>query len=142
LYEEASSKSTKHPVVCYSYGMFRLMHGMYPRERVWAEAQSLMNTARIMDPEHKMMQLSIDNFFHWGVLCNNRSGLARAQYALVFQCVLDDYDKAERYYRQVRGWGWCGGPPSVEVPPNPINQSPPPQPPPQPPGGTRERGRE
>jgi hypothetical protein len=39
MYEDAASKSTKHPVVCYSYGMFRLMHSMYPRDKVWAEAQ-------------------------------------------------------------------------------------------------------
>jgi hypothetical protein len=60
-----------------------------------------------MDPGHKMMQLSIDNFFHWGVLYNNRSGLARAQYALMYQCVLDDYDNAERLYRQVRCRSRC-----------------------------------
>ncbi len=61
-----------------------------------------MNTARIMDPECKMMELSVENFYHWGVLVNNRSGLARAHYAMVHQCVLKKYDEAERYYRQVR----------------------------------------
>ena len=62
----------------------------------------MINTARIMDLEAKMMDLSITNFFHWGVLCNNRSALARAQYAMIFQCVVLDYDNAERLYRQVR----------------------------------------
>ncbi len=61
----------------------------------------MLNTARIMDPTGESMALSIQNFFHWGVLFNNRSGLARAQYAMVFQCVLQQYDKAERFYKQV-----------------------------------------
>ena len=62
----------------------------------------MLNTARVMDPSRKMMELSVNNFYHWGVVVNNRSAIARAQYAMAMQCVLDDYDRAEKYYRQVR----------------------------------------
>ena len=63
----------------------------------------MMNTARVMDPTGSMMDLSVQNFFHWGVLVNNRSAIARAQYAMVFQCVRQEYDKAERFYKQAVG---------------------------------------
>ena len=37
-YEQAAERSTKHPIVLYTFGMFRLMHELYPRNKVLAEA--------------------------------------------------------------------------------------------------------
>ena len=48
LYQEAAAKSTKHPVVCFSYGMFKLIHGVYPREKIWAEAQVRERHVRVV----------------------------------------------------------------------------------------------
>ena len=80
------------------------MHEYFPGSLLLLAAQVMLNTARIMDPTGESMELAVKNFFHWGVLFNNRSGLARAQYAMVFQCVKQKYDNAERYYKQVRKW--------------------------------------
>ncbi len=38
LYDEAAARSTSHPVVMFAFGMFKLMQGLYPRDKVWTEA--------------------------------------------------------------------------------------------------------
>lgn len=48
----------------------------------------------------KMMNLSMKAFFHWGVVVNGHSAVARAQYAMAQQVVGRQYDRAEKYYRQ------------------------------------------
>ena len=43
-------------------------------------------------------EVAQQSFFHWAVVSNPKSATALLNFALLHQCVLNDYDKAEKFY--------------------------------------------
>ena len=100
LYKDTIQKSPSHPIIARAYGIFILLTSKDHRSRSFLRAHLLFKEAAVSDPNNKMFQTAIENFFHWGVLANPNHPMALLNYALMHQCVLADYNRAEKLYRR------------------------------------------
>ena len=100
LYKEAMEKNPGHPVIARAYGMFILANCEAPMNSTFQRACRLFQESHAVDPQMKMFQSAIENFFYWGVLIHPKGASALLNYALLHQCVLGDIRRAENIYRR------------------------------------------
>lgn len=98
LYKDAIDRSPCHPVIARAYGIFLLARSSSTHQPTFNMACRLFKEASAADPNQTMFETAKDNFFHWSVLMNPNNELALLNYALLHQCILQDYRKAERIY--------------------------------------------
>lgn len=99
LYRDAMAKSSHHPVIARAYGIFILATCKPPLTQSFDKACQLFKQAHTIDPEQKMFQSAKEHFFYWAVLMNPNHPLALLNYALLHQCILGEYYRAEKIYR-------------------------------------------
>jgi len=100
LYEEAIRRSPKHPIISRAYGIFILQSCQMPRDESFQKACRLFDEATLNDANLNMFQPTIENFFQWSVIANPRNSLVLLNFALLHQCVFEEYDKADKLYRR------------------------------------------
>lgn len=100
FYEEAMRRSPKHPVISRAYGIFTLQSCKIPMDEWFLTACNLFDEAKVNDPNLRMFQPTIENFFRWSVIAEPRNPSALLNFALLHQCVFEDYDKADKLYRR------------------------------------------
>jgi len=103
LYKDAIEQSPFHPVIARAYGIFILSTCTSPQEQTFKKAHQYFKQAASVDPNHIMFQSALNNYFYWAVLMQPRNPLTLLNYALVHQCVLCNYDRAEIIYRRALG---------------------------------------
>ena len=97
-YNVAIKKSSTNPVLTRAHAMFTLAANDNPKAKVFKKACDMLKAASLSDPDLEKFAVAQQSFFHWGVVSNPKSGTALLNYALLHQCVLGDYDKAEKFY--------------------------------------------
>lgn len=100
LYEDAMNKSSYHPVITRAYGIFMLATCKAPFIQSFEKACQLFQHAQKIDPGHALFRSAIENFFYWAVVMNPNHPLALLNYALVHQCILGEFYRAEMIYRR------------------------------------------
>ena len=100
LYKDAMVKSSNHPVIARAYGIFILATCQAPLTHTFEKACQLFKQAQTIDPDQKMFESAKDNFFYWAVLMNPNHPLALLNYALLHQCILGEFYRAEQIYRR------------------------------------------
>lgn len=98
LYKDAIVKSTQHPVIARAYGIFILATCQAPLTQTFEKACHLFQQAQKIDPDQKLFQIAKDNFFYWAVVMNPNNGMALLNYALLHQCILGEFHRAEKIY--------------------------------------------
>lgn len=99
IYKDAIVKSPCHPVIARAYGLFILSSGESPKTQIFEKACRYFREAKSVDPELKKFQSTIESYFHWAVLMHPNDPRALLNYALLHQCVLGEYYRAEKIYR-------------------------------------------
>jgi len=99
-YKLALEKSNTNPVLMRAYAIFTLAAGDAPRTKVFASACDLFKTASLSDPDLSKFHVAQESFFHWAVIVNPKNPIALLNYALLNQCVLGDYELAEKMYQR------------------------------------------
>ena len=99
LYKDVIVKSPCHPVIARAYGIFILSSGERPKTQIFEKACGFFRDAKSVDPSLKKFQSTIENYFHWAVLMYPNDPRALLNYALLHQCVLGEYYRAEKIYR-------------------------------------------
>ncbi len=100
LYKDAIIKSSHHPVITRAYGIFMLATCKPPLSQTFEAACKLFQQADTIDPNLHKFQLAKENFFNWAVLMNPSHSIVLLNYALLHQCILRDYYRAEKIYRR------------------------------------------
>jgi tetratricopeptide (TPR) repeat protein len=100
LYKEATEISEENPVLLRAYALLILLTCEPPRNISWQRAMGMLRAAEIRDPDREKFKVSEDALFHWAVICNPKNGRCLLNYALLLQCVIKDYDLAEKFYRR------------------------------------------
>ena len=100
LYKDAMGKSSQHPVITRAYGIFILATCQSPLIQTFEKACELFKKADEIDPDQKMFKSAKENFFYWAVLMNPNNPLALLNYALLHQCILGEFYRAEKIYRR------------------------------------------
>eukprot|EP00948_MAST-09A_sp_MAST-9A-sp1_P000985 g985.t1 len=99
-YKKALEISPNNPVVLYGWGLFLLAESANPRRSAWEEGQKILYEAQIFDRDAEKFQVAIDSFFHWAVVVSPQNALSMMNYALIQQCIKNDYNAAEKFYRR------------------------------------------
>lgn len=100
LYKDAIGKSSQHPVIARAYGIFILATCQSPLIQTFEKACELFKEAEKIDPDQKMFESAKENFFYWAVVMNPNNPLALLNYALLHQCILGEFHRAEKIYRR------------------------------------------
>jgi tetratricopeptide (TPR) repeat protein len=100
LYKQASEISEENPVLLRAFALLTLLTCEPPRAVSWPRAMGMLRAAEIRDPTREKFKVSEDALFHWAVICNPKSGRCLLNYALLLQCVVKEYDLAEKFYRR------------------------------------------
>ncbi|GMH93930.1 hypothetical protein TrVE_jg7560 [Triparma verrucosa] len=97
-YNLAMKKSSTNPVLIRAYAIFTLAACDNPKAKVFKKANEYFKAASLSDPELEKWEVAQNSFFHWAVVSNPKDPRALLNYALLHQCVLKDYDLAEKFY--------------------------------------------
>jgi len=97
-YNKAVEKSKTNPVLLRAYGIFTLAANDSPRTKVFKAACDMFKAAKLSDPDLTKFEVAQHSFFQWAVISDPKNANALLNYALLFQCVLGDYDMAEKFY--------------------------------------------
>jgi Splicing factor len=101
LYEDAISHSSCHPVISRAYGIFILATAC-ETEMInnFKTACKLFDDAEVLDPGAIKFRSAIENFFYWSIIMHPNNPIALLNYALLHQCILGEYYRAEKIYRR------------------------------------------
>jgi Tfp pilus assembly protein PilF len=99
-YRDATKKSSCHPVVARAYGIFILSTCTPPLTQSFDKACQLFKQAETKDPDQRMFETTKQFFFSWSLIVNPNHSLALLNYALLHQCILGEYYRAEMIYRR------------------------------------------
>lgn len=101
LYEDAISQSPCHPVISRAYGIFILATSSETEmTQNFKRACNFFKEAEVIDPGALKFRSAIENFFYWSVILYPNNPDALLNYALLHQCILGEYYRAERIYRR------------------------------------------
>lgn len=100
LYKDAMIKSSHHPVIARAYGIFILATCQAPLTQTFEKACQLFKRAQTIDPDQKMFDAAKEHYFYWAVLMNPNHPVALLNYALLHQCILGEFYRAEKIYRR------------------------------------------
>jgi hypothetical protein len=100
LYKQAMQISPENPVLLRAVSLFSLLTCEPPRAASWARAMDNLRAAEIRDPTREKFAVAEECLFHWAVVCNPKSARCLLNYALLLQCVVKDYDLADKFYRR------------------------------------------
>ena len=100
LYKDAIKQSSCHPVIARVYGIFILATSEAPMIQTLEKACRLFKDAETADPGAKKFQSARENFFYWSVVLHPNNPFALLNYALLHQCILGEYYRAEKIYRR------------------------------------------
>jgi len=100
LYKDVFTKSPCHPVIARAYGIFILASCEAPQVQNFQKACRLFKESDAADPRQDLFQSAKDNFFHWAVRVHPDDSIALLNYALLHQCILKEYGRAEKIYRR------------------------------------------
>ena len=62
------------------------------------QAQSMIKDARSLDPERKCFVVAEQAFFYWALVAKPADPTAMLRYALVHQCINNNFPQAEKWY--------------------------------------------
>ncbi|GMI59746.1 hypothetical protein ScalyP_jg5839 [Parmales sp. scaly parma] len=99
-YKEAIQKSNTNPVLMRAWAIFTLAANDSPKAKVFDKACDLFKMSSLSDPDLAKFSVAQESFFHWAVIVNPKSALNLLNYALLHQCVLGDYEMAEKMYQR------------------------------------------
>jgi tetratricopeptide (TPR) repeat protein len=91
-------KSDTNPVLLRAYGIFLLATCQDPFNKSFEQASKYFKSANLSDPTLKKFQIAAQSFFHWAVVIAPKNSSALLNYALYHQCVLHEFDLAEKFY--------------------------------------------
>jgi tetratricopeptide (TPR) repeat protein len=97
-YQKCLAKSKTNPVLLRAYAIFTLAANDSPRAKVFKTACDMFKAAKLSDPELEKFAVAQQSFFAWAVISDPKSANALLNYALLHQCVLGEYDLAEKFY--------------------------------------------
>jgi len=100
LYKDTFTKSPCHPVIARAYGIFNMASCDAPQIQIFQKACKLFEDSDASDPQQSLFQSAKANFFHFAVLIHPNNSIALLNYALLHQCVLKEYNRAEMIYRR------------------------------------------
>lgn len=100
LYRDAVSKSSSHPVIARAYGIFILATCEAPIKSTFEKSCRFFKEAGAVDPSGTKFHSATENFFYWSVVMHPNNPFALLNYALLHQCVLGEYYRAEKIYRR------------------------------------------
>jgi len=100
LYKQAMEISPENPVLLRAVSLFSLLTCEPPRAASWQRAMDNLRAAEIRDPTREKFKVAEESLFHWAVVCSPTSARCLLNYALVLQCVVKDYDLADKFYRR------------------------------------------
>ena len=100
LYKQAMEISPENPVLLRAYSLFSLMIVETPRSVTWTRAMENLRAAKVRDPSREKFKVAEESLFHWAVICNPKSSRCLLNYALLMQCVVENFDLAEKFYRR------------------------------------------
>lgn len=64
-----------------------------------------LRAAELRDPTREKFRIAEESMFHWAAVMNPKHPRALLNYCLLLQCVLKDYDLAEKFYRRALAAG-------------------------------------
>ena len=64
----------------------------------WKEAMKLLRAAKSLDRKKDRFDVAEKQFFHWAMISNAGSAQSALNYALVKQCIREDFEVADKYY--------------------------------------------
>ena len=100
LYKDAIQQSSCHPVIARAWGIFLLATCEIPRVQTLEKACRHFEDAEIADPGAKKFESARENFFFWSIVLHPNDPFALLNYALLHQCILGEYYRAEKIYRR------------------------------------------
>ena len=100
LYKNAIKQSSCHPIISRVYGLFILATSEVPMVQTFEKACRLFKDAEAADPGAIKFQSARENFFHWSIVLHPNDPFALLNYALLHQCILGEYYRAEKIYRR------------------------------------------
>lgn len=100
LYEDAISRSPSHPLIQRALGICLMLSKEEPWFSTTQRAHDLFKGAEQNDIDFVLFKPTIEHFFRWSVIANPESSLALLNYALLYQCIVGDYDLADKLYRR------------------------------------------
>ncbi len=103
LYKDAIAVSPCHPVIARAYGIFILANCEPPVMQTFEKSCRLFREAHAADPGAKLFQSARESFFYWSVVMHPDDSFALLNYALLHQCVLGEFYRAEKIYRRALG---------------------------------------
>jgi len=100
LYRQAMEISPENPVLLRAQALFSLLTCEPPRNKTYQRALDNLKAAEIRDPNREKFHTAEESLFHWTVIGNPKNARALLNYALLLQCVVKDYELAEKFYRR------------------------------------------
>lgn len=100
LYKQASEISAENPVLLRSYALFLLATCEPPRKVTFNRAYDMLRSAEVRDPTREKFKVAEDSLFLWSVISNPKNPKALLNYAILLQCIIQDFDQAEKFYRR------------------------------------------
>ncbi len=105
LYNDAIKRSSQHPVIARAYGIFLLATCKSQNTLIFEKSCRFFKEANALDPSGIKFQAATENFFYWSVVMHPNNPLALLNYALLHQCVLGEFYRAEKIYRRAIAQG-------------------------------------
>jgi hypothetical protein len=98
LYDRALELAPEQPIALFGKAILMLESAAYPRKKLWRLAQSMISDARALDPERKCFAVAEQAFFYWRLVVEPGDATAMLRYALLHQCINNDFPQAEKWY--------------------------------------------
>eukprot|EP00947_MAST-08B_sp_MAST-8B-sp1_P000312 g312.t1 len=100
LYSQARDRAPQNPLLLICYAVFQVAACVYPRQHTFDQAQTMLEEARVMDPEFEKFQVARGAFFHFAIVMSPHEAKTLLNWAVLKQCVERNYDAAEVFYRR------------------------------------------
>ena len=100
LYENAISRSPTHPLIQRAYGICLMVSKEEPWLSTTKKCNDLFRMAKENDPDFVLFKPAIEHFFKWSIISKPGCNKAILNLALLYQCVINNYDQADKLYRR------------------------------------------
>jgi len=99
-FKAALEMAPHNPIVLRAAALFQLARCDPPRWRTFNKAQDMLKEADQRDKDRSKFYITEEAFFHYEVIMTPHHPRALMNFALLMQCVVKDFDRAERFYRR------------------------------------------